>query len=448
MKTEIGKNIKELRNKLSLTQSELAEPEMTKGMLSHIENGHANPSIKNLEYLAKKLGKPISYFLQEDAHDEVCYHELNDIPENKILEELKNIDNYIHDKKYVEAVESTQVLLNSFSYNKKSKLYADIIYRLGVCNIKLKNYNIGEKLINECCSVYVDNKLYIDGARACMKLLEKPLLSYNYNKCPDILDKAYELYHKSSSRDIFLEIEMLVTQPAVYSALGDLDKTMSISRKAINLSKENHIYYHIDDSYRFMATVYLIREDYDNFIKAAEESRKYAEFTNNKFNLVRIYHNFAKYENKMNNPVKALEYLELLYENSQVKSFYYYIEHGKAKYLLKAYDEALEDFSKINFKEKPLYIGDCIYLLTGKIYKGITYAKLNDLEKAREYLTYSIEKMEQYLEVEYLGICQQAYSELTFAYESLSEISSQAGDFQEAYSLLKKSNDYKTLLKR
>ena len=36
-------------------------------MLSQIESGKAGPSVATLQYLAKQLGKPVSFFLEEDT---------------------------------------------------------------------------------------------------------------------------------------------------------------------------------------------------------------------------------------------------------------------------------------------------------------------------------------------------------------------------------------------
>jgi len=77
-----GEKIKALRKELKLTQSQLAGEEMTKSMLSQIENNNAMPSMKNLRYLANQLGKPISYFLDEDTLNE-------DIPIDEIKEKMK-----------------------------------------------------------------------------------------------------------------------------------------------------------------------------------------------------------------------------------------------------------------------------------------------------------------------------------------------------------------------
>lgn len=68
MKKSLGEKIKNLRKEMKLTQTDLAGNEMTKSMLSQIENNLATPSMKNLLYIASKLGKPASYFLEDASY--------------------------------------------------------------------------------------------------------------------------------------------------------------------------------------------------------------------------------------------------------------------------------------------------------------------------------------------------------------------------------------------
>ncbi len=70
---DIGKKIKKLRTDKLMTQSELTGGEITRNMLSRIENGAALPSIGTIVYLASKLGVPAGYLLSE-GEEEFIYH--------------------------------------------------------------------------------------------------------------------------------------------------------------------------------------------------------------------------------------------------------------------------------------------------------------------------------------------------------------------------------------
>lgn len=63
---ELGKRIKEARIAKKMTQSEVVGNFITRNMLSQIESGTANPSIKTLEYLAGVLELPIMYLVNDE----------------------------------------------------------------------------------------------------------------------------------------------------------------------------------------------------------------------------------------------------------------------------------------------------------------------------------------------------------------------------------------------
>lgn len=64
---ELGKRLKAARLEAGLSQRQLCGKEITRNMLSLIENGTARPSMDTLVYLANRLGKPMAYFLDEDT---------------------------------------------------------------------------------------------------------------------------------------------------------------------------------------------------------------------------------------------------------------------------------------------------------------------------------------------------------------------------------------------
>ena len=76
----IGYKIKSLRLAKMLTQQELAGDNITRNMLSRIENGFAQPSLQTLMYISEKLSVPAGYLLAED-HEEFAYSKLIKMPE-------------------------------------------------------------------------------------------------------------------------------------------------------------------------------------------------------------------------------------------------------------------------------------------------------------------------------------------------------------------------------
>lgn len=62
---ELGQRIRQARLEAGLSQRQLCGDTITRNMLSQIENGSARPSMSTLQHLADRLGKPISFFLEE-----------------------------------------------------------------------------------------------------------------------------------------------------------------------------------------------------------------------------------------------------------------------------------------------------------------------------------------------------------------------------------------------
>lgn len=64
---DLGGKIKAARLEAGFSQRQLCGDTITRNMLSQIENGAARPSMNTLRYLAQRLEKPVSYFLEEQA---------------------------------------------------------------------------------------------------------------------------------------------------------------------------------------------------------------------------------------------------------------------------------------------------------------------------------------------------------------------------------------------
>ena len=64
---DLGQRLKQARLEAGLSQRQLCGEIITRNMLSRIENGSVRPSMTTLRFLAGKLGKPVSYFLDEET---------------------------------------------------------------------------------------------------------------------------------------------------------------------------------------------------------------------------------------------------------------------------------------------------------------------------------------------------------------------------------------------
>ena len=66
---QLGDRIRQARIEAGLSQAQLGAPHFTRAYVSAIELGKARPAMKSLEFLADKLGKPVSFFVADDEAD-------------------------------------------------------------------------------------------------------------------------------------------------------------------------------------------------------------------------------------------------------------------------------------------------------------------------------------------------------------------------------------------
>ena len=63
----LGEKLRQARLDAGLSQRQLSEPQITRNMLSRIEHGAVQPSMATMQFLARRLGKPVSFFLEEET---------------------------------------------------------------------------------------------------------------------------------------------------------------------------------------------------------------------------------------------------------------------------------------------------------------------------------------------------------------------------------------------
>jgi transcriptional regulator with XRE-family HTH domain len=122
---QIGEKIKRLRTAKLMTQSELVGGEITRNMLSRIENGAAQPSMATIRYIAERLNVSAGFLLADEA-DEILYFKSAEIGNIKkafsnkdyaLCREMCKNSEWCDDELMLILAESTlQVAINTFSH--------------------------------------------------------------------------------------------------------------------------------------------------------------------------------------------------------------------------------------------------------------------------------------------------------------------------------------------
>jgi len=426
MSNSIGIKIKSLRKSLKLTQSQLAGDEITKSMLSQIENGLAKPSMKTLRYLSKQLDKPLTYFLEDEINT-------SSIPIEEINTDLEKVNELIDDDRAYEGVQILNNLLSNYSFNKSSKIYADILYKLGECQMSLEEFDIAKNNLNKSIDIYMSKNNFLWAAKAYLEFFSVPWTKFDYKKCLTILNETKKIYKKSINRDFAFEIELNYLYSAIYSALGNTDESFQFLDKSLKLSNKTKIYFKTDVLYRLLANFYLLSEDYEGFLLNINKAKQFADFTDNKRTLYFIEINYAAYYNKIHESYEALKHLEKSKDYYKPCTFYY-IELTKAYYNLEEYLKAYDSIKKSVFDPENApnkHRIDYLIIWTGKIYEGLILNKLGKSDKAIDEINYGIRKLEKFGNT----------ANLNFAYKCLGEVFSTKKDFEQAFQAMKKADE-------
>jgi len=424
MTQKLGDKIKLLRKELNMTQSELAGNEMTKSMLSQIENNSAMPSMKNLQYLAARLGKPVSYFLENDTEEKNQFYE-------EIQEKLRKASDKEAEGRVQEALTILNDIEKNYNMDKNSKHYADFLSKYGECLMDINEVREGKEKLQLAVEIYKKQYLFIEAAKTYQLLIGEPWTKFDYEACLRILDESQDIYEKSISKDYSFEIESLYLKSLFHAGLDQLEESVEVTKRAINISKRTGIYYRSDELYKNLAISGLFMNQLENFDKYIEKALLFATFTDNKKIQASVESVIALKCNQEGEPEKALEHLNKAIGLYEITMPIIYSQLVVTYYLLERYEEALETIQHIIFPKYALFKYDYLSFWKYRIYEGLSLSKLGRYDEALQAVEEGIKKLQV------VGISKT----LAEAYSALSEIYSEAKDFEKAFSALKKSNE-------
>lgn len=187
----LGVKIKQLRKSKKMTQAALAGDIITRNMLSSIENGAANPSIKTLEYLAERLGVSVSYLLS-DEEDLLPYEKKRAI--DKIYRAYE-AENY---KACINIINSLSDTDNELNY-----MLTDAYLQLGKKSIENGALETAKKNLNQADFYSQKTKIPSQHLRAQIAMylavatnIQSPLLEFNSEEYVSAIAKSvdYEFF--------------------------------------------------------------------------------------------------------------------------------------------------------------------------------------------------------------------------------------------------------------
>ncbi|OGO77530.1 MAG: hypothetical protein A2Y23_07630 [Clostridiales bacterium GWB2_37_7] len=277
----IGQKIKEARKEKKMTQEELADSNISRSLISLIENGLSYPSMQTLEYLSTKLDKHISYFLVENDTDSINL--------------ITDLEYLLDTEEYVQIINNSENFIKYKLSNLKNikNQYLGILYCiLGIAYYKTNNKLTYEYLINSVDYLKSEgNNKYISKAYNYLSLVM--YRNKNYEQMEHYLNLSDSCFNIVTYENVNQKLNILYNLSLAYYYQRKYSLTADILQEALLHSKKHELYYNFGEFNMLLALSYKNMDKLDNAIDCSMKAIKYYKLTENKYMEHRCYINLS-----------------------------------------------------------------------------------------------------------------------------------------------------------
>ncbi|HYK72832.1 MAG TPA: helix-turn-helix domain-containing protein [Pseudoneobacillus sp.] len=372
----LGERIRKLRKQKKMTLEALAGKELTKGMLSLIENNKANPSMESLTYIAEQLEVELS-----DLLDVISSQELRGILE--LAEKLYNTETSKDHDKYKQLIELIEPHVPNLTQGYEAARLLEI-YSYSLYNEKKQGW---QETSDQAAKMYDQLNLASNRAAISIFLSKIKFSLHNYSESLEIfLKERKDIESKHVYIDPMTRLDLDYHEAILYFAVGNTDSAIRAMESAITLSKEKRIFYLIDDLYRLATAKAMLFQNEDEKEYYSKKLQQYGEFADHMPSIM-----FCKLIYIMGLIMKNKDYHKALQEIEQLSSQpdqmqgldpWLALEKGKALYYLGHYEEALQCLDNIIIPtlNHPFDL-TILYVLDS--YKALTHFEMGHIAEAR-----------------------------------------------------------------
>lgn len=395
----LGDKIKHLRISKGLTQSDLAGEDMTKSMLSQIENGRALPSMRSLQILAARLGVDAGFFLEEEQNGDLTrlVRDMEVQFKQKNFQAIVSTVKPLMDGKLPMTVDTAQLM----------EFYVNACYYTGTEG--------GEEAIQRAVEIYERFNLYVESAKVQYLAYALLFAQSRYKESLELILRVREDYvSKKVGNDFLFEIELHYAHSVTLSALGDYDQSREAALAAIKLSREEGVYFLTDHLYRLLSNLAQLSGNLGEARKYLDKAGLFVQLTEDEqslqlFRLSEIRQ--ANMEQRYEEALLLGEQYRPLIKGSRYESNAY-LQTGIALYYLGRDEEALANLSRVTLPDDAYHPLDRAGYFTAYAYKAKIYARQGKMEEARQQSEIAYERVGQYPPSAYSQFIEATYREL------------------------------------
>ncbi|OCS85139.1 helix-turn-helix domain-containing protein [Caryophanon tenue] len=385
----IGQRIRILRKERKMTLQQLAGERLTKGMLSLIENDKAQPSMESLRYIAQQLHVDISTLVEEAPTVDVV----------ALLQQAEQLrDDYYESASFAEEYERRMKIItflapytDTFTYKRFEEIrllemYASLV---GVDEPE-KAQPLLENIIDYYTQIGATSHV-VEGYLAIGRLYFK---EESYEESYRYLLEAHTLMQQNLHViDTLTKLNVYFLLVIMASAIGDSTAMLRYMDEAMKLTKQEQVYYRMNDFYR-VQYIHALQTDRPKTYYYLEKMEQFAMFTEDKMELLLCKYMHAHHLNFVEQRYEdTITFIQSLTEHQtyadEVLKGRFLAELGIAHYYVGCYEEALHMFEQTGTTKYMKHPLDLSFHYLANAFKGQTYAKLGDIEKAKKEILYA-----------------------------------------------------------
>lgn len=341
----LGDRIRKIRKQKKMTLDALAGTELTKGMLSLIENNKANPSMESLTYIAQQLGVEMA-----DLLGEVSSEELREVLER--TEKIFNTPLSDFPDKYMQLIKLIEPFMGKLSQGYESARLMEV-YSYALHHEKREGW---EKFLGSASDIFDQINISSNRTSIGIYLSSIPFWEHDYTTALEIfMIERKHIEARYSYIEPMARLDLDYHEAILLYAVGDYEAAIETMEKAVAFSREKRLFYLIDDLYRLAAAHALMEDNKKERDYYLKKLKQYGEFADHApsihfyhlFQIIILISDKREYE-------KALKEIDVLVSDPKMKEFYYSwfnLEKAKALYYLKRFDEALETINEVAMLE-------------------------------------------------------------------------------------------------
>lgn len=403
----LGERIRKLRKERGLTLQALAGEELSKGMLSLIENNKANPSMESLAYIAQRLEVDINELLED-----VTTVELRELLEK--VEKLYKVDIASKElfEEYREIVEIIHPYFEKLPFRYESARLLEIYSRCGY-HSQTGDWSIAltraEEIYESLHMINQSAELHI--MKAMMEFTE-----HRYSEALEMIQTSRKVFEeRTGALDPLKKLDFDYYESICCSAVGDYKNSTRIMDSAIAYSKEQQIFYRISDLYRLAGFQAVLNDDIERKDYYIDKLRLFADFSDDEdieafADAVETHYlNSFAYEYK-----RANEMIDQnLKKHEEKTTFTFTLEKGKALYGMGQFEESLEWLKKHKIWEFLHHPYDLSMHYEKDAYLALVYDKLDEHELAVKHAQIARDNIDPMPDLPYKNFIMDVYNQIT-----------------------------------